>query len=72
MRCASCGRGLLRPFYTAPAGLGGYMLGPKCAAAAGKVRPGKRKGRKPAVVHEVQPGQLDMFHTAESVAKNAP
>lgn len=29
-RCQACGRRLLEPAYTAPAGLGSWMLGPVC------------------------------------------
>ncbi|MEP6587157.1 MAG: hypothetical protein ABJA84_00165 [Polaromonas sp.] len=56
MRCASCHCRLLAPAYI---GLGGYALGPVCAKAAGKVKPGKR--RAAVLVHEIQPGQLQLF-----------
>ena len=29
-RCAGCGRRVLEPAYTAPVGLGAWMLGPVC------------------------------------------
>ena len=56
LRCAACGRRLLEPAYTAPAGLGGWMLGPVCLEkerAAGRIpRPSHFLGapapRKPA------------------------
>lgn len=50
-RCAACGRRLLKPAYTAPASMGGWMLGPVCAAKATAL-PGmgdKPKGMKPKV-----------------------
>lgn len=41
-RCACCHRRLLEPAYTAPAVLGGWMLGPVCLErerAAGRLPP---------------------------------
>lgn len=35
MRCAECHRGLIKPAYTAPATMGGWVLGPVCLTKAG-------------------------------------
>lgn len=76
-RCAACKRPLLTPAYTAPSG---YVLGPKCAIVAGKLKPARRKGGAccGAAVVLAHPGQLDMFHQlqreyiAELAAKPTP
>ena len=63
LRCQACHRPLSKPAYTAPARLGGWLLGPKCAIAAGKAAPRKpRKGWAGVVVVSVQDGQFDLFN----------
>lgn len=59
-RCAECHRGLLKPAYTAPESMGGWVLGRVCAEKAGKARPKKRRKCQiqQATAHA---GQLDMF-----------
>ncbi|MDO8251418.1 MAG: hypothetical protein Q7T78_17095 [Rhodoferax sp.] len=57
LRCAACHRGLLKPAYTHPSG---YVLGPKCAMVAGKVKP-KRRECKKATAKAADPDQFDMF-----------
>ena len=76
-RCAECHRGLLKPAYTAPESMGGWVLGRVCAEKAGKARPKKRRKCQiqQATAHA---GQLDMFHQlqreyiAELAAKPTP
>lgn len=60
MRCAECHRSLIKPAYTAPESMGGWVLGRVCAEKAGKARPKKRRKCQiqQATAHA---GQLDMF-----------
>lgn len=59
-RCAECHRSLIKPAYTAPESMGGWVLGRVCAEKAGKARPKKRRKCQiqQATAHA---GQLDMF-----------
>jgi hypothetical protein len=73
MRCIACGRPLLKPAYTAPERLGGWMLGPKCLEKAGlkKRRSGalygapKPRKARPAKQRPVEvlvlPGQMALW-----------
>lgn len=71
-RCRDCGRRLSKPAYTAPAGMGGWVLGPVCAAKAKVLsprhnilaEPKKRQRTKSASQNRetlVLPGQLRLF-----------
>lgn len=58
LRCAACNRPLLKPAFT---GLGGYVLGPKCAERAGKLELKRNRAARLALATEVQDGQLGLF-----------
>lgn len=73
MRCAACHRTLLMPAYTAPACMGGYVLGRVCAEKAGMAPKRNRKARVvTAVAIAVQTGRLGLFEYLSNQAIAAP
>ena len=63
VKCARCGKPLIRPAVEIPARAGPIAFGPKCAKAAGLHN--KHKPRQSEAVPTLE-GQLELFATMEA------